>query len=207
MKKSILMLNSLLIIILLMGCSANKGVINKHLKDKALLSAFKKLNISKTFIAKEKVEVFGYAYEEITYVSGQNIKSETKDGAINIYNAKEQTSYAYIKGEKKGFKSTKDKQTFYDMNEIYTSDITFAKIIKYNNEDVLYVEVSDDIQTEKLVLWISLKYAYPLKVNMYIADQLFLVKEVSEIAEYTEDTKNLFIPPDYIIFDDYANAS
>jgi len=41
---------------------------------------------------------------------------------------------------------------------------------------------------------------------MYIANQLFLIKEVNEIEPYTKDTSNLFIPPDDIIFDDYANT-
>ncbi|MBN2851136.1 MAG: hypothetical protein JXQ23_00210 [Clostridia bacterium] len=207
MKKQTTILVLFIITILIMtGCSNSDGGFNKKLKDEKLIAALREIVVEEQFAVASTIEIFGMSIDDITYVSGKNTRTESGDGSVNIFNAAEHKSYSYITGQNTGYVSLTDNQKFYNLDEIYDSPGAKARIEKYNDEDVVLIETIEDADSARMEVWVSIKYAYPVKVNMYLSDQLLMSQVVTEIREFKTDSDALFTPPADIVFEDYSNA-
>jgi outer membrane lipoprotein-sorting protein len=198
-KNTIIIMIAILLLFTV-GCKSDGSTgFNKKLKNEKLIEQLQEITVDADFTVRSDVTVFGYTFDDLTYVSGDNRYTQTQDGSVNIFNADSNTSYTYIKGQETGYSSITEKQTFYDIDEIYNSEKIEAEVASYNDMDAIHIIAGDELNTERTEIWVSIDYAYPLKVDMYIGGQLFLSQVVTEIREYTEGPE--------IVFEDFANAT
>ena len=168
--------------------------------------------------ATTQVDGSSYVTRITTYNDNLRVETEDEFGSnLMIYNASEGATYMYNSIEGQGIMYY-DEETNLDM-ELLTEDeefdtsfdgsyiqnvegLTRAEMTTLDGMEVLYMESQTEMgETDYMTKeWISTKYWYPIKTEIYIENELTSSYQVNEIMnDFTIDAST-FLPPEEIEF-------
>ncbi|BEP27769.1 LolA-like protein [Helicovermis profundi] len=137
----------------------------------------------------------------------------TGDKMITILNGKEKAMYQYMPAQNMATKTTYNSESkgmtgLFDMsslglNQEILNESNGLKEIKYNGQDVYYLEVSSPSESNVISkMWISKKYSLPIKMENEIDGKLMYSTEITDINEGPFDAE-LFKIPDGVTVNSY----
>lgn len=169
----------------------------------------------KSLKMKMTTESFGMVTSSISYYEGDNTRTEIMiEGlgtSVIIYNADEEIIYSYVEGEELATRimgadidSAEEIGLTVDITNKYTElteeipDNMIARKEELDGEEVVYIEVTevDDEMGEMLIkMWYSTKYNTPLKYEVLVDGQSFMLLTVTELETDMDIDSSIFMPP------------
>ena len=190
---------------------------NIALKDQELLDSIV-VNAPEKIQLRSKYKIGELGEKEITtYIMQGYEKNEfesSKGKEMILYNPIEQNTYQYNNYSTDGWvysgnetftgitKSIENKDYFLEEGEVLIT----AEITELNDATMLYIEAIDNSEDSGVVYnkkWISVEYAYPVKFESYINNELIYRMEVIEIDYNSNIDINFFVPPSDVEFDNH----
>lgn len=194
-------------------------VLDSALAGIELLASFKAVS-PKTLFYESEMNSPQMVVKTITYIDGSNTRTETDMGdfgtSISISLADEDVMYSYQKGSSEGTKiSGMNSEENLEMDDLFddaeflasvtdeSSEDVIARVEMLDGEEVVYIEsteAEDDMGEALVKMWYSVKYAIPLKYEMYMEDELIVSYMVTSVDKNMKMDKDLFTPPSDVEF-------
>lgn len=224
LRKFIVLTTSLVILIIVVVSCARAGELNNDQDNELIgqeLVDSVQLQMPNQLMIRSVFSIEGYGDNiTTTYYLGRFEKTEieTPEGKeYIIYNPNEKMTYQYADYTNEGLKF-KDEIDYYgtEINSEIVVDLSFfigeteelslAERTTWKNYEVIYIETKDEnLEGEQYTnkTWISTQYAYPLKGESYLNDELLYTMEIIEITDQPNINEDFFLPPEHINFEEF----
>jgi hypothetical protein len=168
--------------------------------------------------------IFGATSKISTFYEGNKVRTETdvagmaKSILINL--PEEGAIYQYMYGDTEGVKmmddgtsNTEGMGIMIDQAELLaaitdeSSNDLIAKVDTLDGEEVVYIEAteSDEDMGEMLVkMWYSVKYATPMKYQVFAGEEMVMELKVTKILDNINMNESLFLPPSDVTFTEFS---